>query len=95
MINSLDIIHRPKFLFKMTFRRLDFCLRPQVKACSIDPINRASPYLRTQKKHKTPYVKQPRQKPPARMKTIQREIGTSFIDWAQPAGFLPEDGDRI
>jgi hypothetical protein len=42
----LDIIHRLVHL-KKNVSETGFCLRPQVKPTQLDPIDRASPYLRT------------------------------------------------
>jgi hypothetical protein len=49
MTNFLDIIHRLSFIKDTTFRRLESCLRHQVKRTPtlLGPIDRASPYLRT------------------------------------------------
>jgi hypothetical protein len=42
-----DIIHRlVHFLKKHNVSETGFCLRPQVKPTQLDPIDRASPYLR-------------------------------------------------
>jgi hypothetical protein len=44
----LDIIHRlVHFLKKHNVSETGFCLRLQVKPTQLDPIDRASPYLRT------------------------------------------------
>jgi hypothetical protein len=43
----LDIIHRLVHFLKNNVLETGFCLRPRVKPTQLDPIDRASPYLRT------------------------------------------------
>jgi hypothetical protein len=47
-ITFLDIIHRLVHLKKHNVSDTGFCLRPQVKPTQLGPIDRASPYLRTE-----------------------------------------------
>jgi hypothetical protein len=44
----LDIIHRPVYFQEHNVSETGFCLRLQVKPTQLGPIDRASPYLRTQ-----------------------------------------------
>jgi hypothetical protein len=47
-IMLLDIIHHPVYISKHVLETR-FCLRLQAKPTQLDPIDRANPYLRTQR----------------------------------------------